>query len=108
MTDLSKIDLPADYRLSDGEVDNIVYLVCKYTVGWPMRQADKAVCQMMMGDVKGPEAVAKLVEVATEYVWDHICGEPDEPTQEQLFEHIAPVIADWFGKTTPAERAVTS
>lgn len=108
MGDLRKIALAADYELSDGEVDNIVYLVCKYTVGWQMRQCDKAVCQLMLGAVKGPEAVHRLVEATAEYVWDHICGEPDEPTAEQLYEHMAPVIAEWFGKTTPEERALTS
>lgn len=103
------LKLPEGYELSDGEVDNIVYLTCKYTIGWGMRACDKAVCDMMRDKkARGQEAVENLLEVATEYVWDHICGEPEEPSQEQLFDAMVPLLNEWFSKTTPEERAKTT
>jgi|WetSurMetagenome_2_1015567.scaffolds.fasta_scaffold1781515_1 hypothetical protein len=63
------IDLPTDYQLSDGEIDNIVYLTCKYTVGWQSRSVDVSVMKLMLGTtVRGKEAVTKLVENTCEYV----------------------------------------
>jgi hypothetical protein len=103
---MSKItaNIPADYRLSDGEIDNIVYLVCKYTVEWNMRQVDKMVCQRMMSEEKtGVSQIQDLVCVTCEYVWDHICGEPDTFTPESLVEHMAPMISSWFENTSSQE-----
>lgn len=97
-------NIPADYRLSDGEIDNIVYLICKYTVEWNMRQVDKAVCQMMMSKEKtGVPQIEDLVRVTCEYVWDHICGEPDNFTAEQLYDYMAPMITEWFKITSSQE-----
>lgn len=120
-----EITLPSDYRLTDGEIDNIVYLVCKYTVGWPMRQADLAICKYMAGEGTGVEQIRKLVRVTCEYVWDHICGEPgsgddedeektreivDEnaPTTENFYNYMAPLLMEWFSKTTQEDRSKTS
>ena len=101
------ISLPEGYKPSEGEINNFVYLVCKYTVGWMMRGADLAVCQMMTGPIVGKQGLEKLLEQTTEYVWDHICGEPEEPTAEQLALHMKPVLEEWYSKSTPEERAVT-
>ena len=43
------LNIPKDYKPSDGEINNLVYLTLKYTVGWSMRAADLAVMQMMAG-----------------------------------------------------------
>jgi hypothetical protein len=103
-------NIPEDYQLSNGEIDNIVYLICKYTVGWDMRQADRMACQMMMCKGKsGLASLQDLVHVTCEYVWDHICGEPINPTPEQLYEHMVPMISSWFENTTSQEeRSKTS
>lgn len=102
------IDLPDDYKLTAGEIDNIVYLICKYTVQWPARSVDIHIMSMMLGEARGKDAVETLVQNTCEYVWDHICGEPDEPTTEMLVEHIKPMIEEWFSKTTQEERSVTA
>lgn len=107
-----ELNLPDDYKLSDGEIDNIVYLACKYAIGWPMRQADLHVCRMMAGfnnenPPTGQEAVEKLLETTCEYLWDHICGEPDEFNTGQLVEHMTPVLNDWYSNTTPEDRSKT-
>jgi hypothetical protein len=101
------VELPIDYRLTEGEIDNIVYLTCKYTVCWSMREVDKTVCKMMAGDGLGIAYLRKLVRVTCEYVWDHISGEPEEPTQEQLYDHMAPILTEWFKTSTQAERSNT-
>lgn len=106
---LQDLPLASDYKLTDGEIDNIVYVVCKYTVGWQMRKADLQVCRSMLGDkLRGAEALHKLVQVTCEYVWDHIAGEPDNTSPEALYEHIAPAIAEWWKETTPEQRDSTA
>jgi hypothetical protein len=103
------IDVPDDYQPSDGEIDNIVYLICKYTVSWGMRQADLAVCKMMAErrGLTGKEGISNLAMVTCEYVWDHICGEPDDTSPEAFFEHMRPMLEEWYGNSTPEERANT-
>ena len=107
-----ELNLPEDYKLSEGEIDNIVYLTCKYTVQWPMRQVDLQVCKMMAGLDKptpptGSKAVGKLLEVTCDYLWDHVCGEPDDFTAKSLFEHMEPALKQWYSSTTPEDRAKT-
>lgn len=101
------LSLPADYKMTDGEIDNIVYLTCKYTIGWNMRQADLHVCKRLMGDAMGPQAVHKLLEATAEYLWDHVCGEPEHFTAQQLYDHMAPAILEFF-TFTPSVRNATS
>lgn len=102
------IGVPDDYVPSAGELDNIVYLVCKYTAGWSMRSADLAVCLMMVGEVKGSKGISNLVHVACDYVWDHICGEPSNTSSKKFFEHIKPMLEEWYSKTRPSDRALIS
>lgn len=104
------LELPVadDYVPSEGELNNFVYLTCKYTVGWGMRAADFAVCKMMAGDdIKGNEGLSRLLDVTTEYLWDHICGEPEEPTAEALYEHMRPILGEWYANSTVEDRANT-
>ena len=46
------------YEPSAGELDNIVYLVCRYTCGWNMCGADLAICLQMAGEVKGAKGIS--------------------------------------------------
>ena len=93
-----------DVELHDNEIDNVLYLTFKYTVEWPMRQVDKAVVLQMTRSQLELEAenpllfqhVSTMLEVACEYVWDHICGEPEEPSTKQLLDHIRPIIDNFF------------
>jgi hypothetical protein len=102
------IQVPDDYVPSDGEVNNLVYLTCKYTCGWPMRSVDLLICRQMAGDMRGAEGISKLVKVACEYCWDHVCGEPDDVSVEAFFEHVKHFLEHWYENTTPQERSKTS
>ena len=103
-----ELNLPENYQPSEGEINNIVYLCCKYTVGWPMRTADLAICNMMRDKtLTGQPAIENLLQVTTEYIWDHICGEPEEPSTEQLTTHMQPILQEWYNNTTPEQRATT-
>lgn len=108
---LLNISVEDDYVPSDGEINNIVYLVCKYTVGWPMRPAGLMVCTTMAGleggKITGNAGISCLVRVTCEYLWDHVCGEPETPTTEELFDHIRPALETWYANSTPEERADT-
>lgn len=110
MTKRLSIDVPENYEPSAGELDNFVYLVCKYTVNYSMRNCDAAVCTMMAstgGLIKGPAGLARLLEVTCEYVWDHLAGEPDEISPGDLIDHMAPLLEEWYSKSTVEERDVT-
>ena len=100
-------NVPKNYKPSAGELDNLVYLICKYGANWEMKQADLSVCLMMAGETIGPEGIKHLVEVTCEYLWDHICGEPTEPTAKQIQKHVEPLLEEWYSKTTPEQRAIT-
>lgn len=101
--------LPEDYELSDGEIDNIVYLCCKYTVQFNMRPADLFVCKKLFGQGKrGVESVQELIEITCEYIWDHICGEPDDFTTETLVNHMVPIFNKWFNDSSKEERSNTN
>jgi len=102
------INVPSDYTPSDGEVDNLVYLTCKYTIGWNMRACDLAIMKIMAGEMQGAEGISRLVENTCEFVWDHISGEPESFSGESLFEHMREPLEAWYAGTTPEERALTS
>ena len=106
MSATKTLELPVadEYVPGAGEINNIVYLICKYTVGWQMRAVDLQVCQMMAGEIKGNAGLSKLCDVTCEYVWDHICGETDDFTPEQLFDHMKPHLQQWYNNTTVEER----
>lgn len=102
------VDVPDDYVPSDGEVDNLVYLTLKYGAGWPMRGCDLTIVKMMAGNVRGSAGLSRLVYAACEYAWDHILGEPDGVTSEDMFGFMKPILEEWYSKTSQEERSVTS
>lgn len=98
-----------DYRPSDGELDNLVFLTLKYTIGWPMRQADKAVILQFAGDdLCGDAGISRVVEQACEYAWDHICGKPEDFDTDTLFDHIRPILNEWYDNSNVEQRSDTS
>lgn len=98
--------LADNYRLTDGEINNVVYLTCRFTVDWSMRGCDLAVCRMLVGgEIVGDSGVLRLIEETCEYVWDHICGETDEFTPEQLIEHMIPPMVKFFTEHGVAYRS---
>jgi len=100
------LDLPVadDYVPGAGELNNFVYAVCKYTVDWPMRNADLTVCLLMAGEIKGNAGLTRLCEVTCEYVWDHICGKPEDFTPDQLFDHMRPSLQLWYNQESVEQR----
>jgi methylglyoxal synthase len=64
----------------------------KYFAGFTMRNCDFKVIKMMGGD---PQVVAELddefIPQLAEYIWDHVMGEPEDPTVEELVEAIGVV-----------------
>ena len=101
------IEIPDDYKPSDGELDNLVYLALKYGANWQMRGCDKQVVLVMCENTIGSVGISKVLETACEYAWDHILGEPDEGTPEDMYNHLKPLIEEWYSKSTVEERANT-
>ena len=103
------LPIAPDYKPSEGELDNLVYLTLKYTVGWGMRVCDKSICLMMASDsLAGNEGISKLVETACEYAWDHLAGKPEDMSPADFFNHIKPMLLEWYKTSTPEERAITA
>jgi hypothetical protein len=102
------LGIPHDYRLEDGEIDNLVYLTCKYSASWGMRAADLAVCQMLAGSpLFGESGVSRLVNVTTRYLWDHILGEPGGTYADDMYAHMVPMLEEWYRLASPEERKST-
>jgi hypothetical protein len=77
------------YKPTDGELNNLCYLSMKYIAGFDMRNVDFTMVKTMGGD---PQFVATLTEqfipqLAT-YIWDHLMGEPEDPTVATIEEAI--------------------
>ena len=106
MRDL-ELKLADDYTPNSGELNNLVYLCCKYSTNWPMRQADLQVCLLMAGEIHGNAGISKLCEVTCEYIWDHICGEPEERSVDDFFNHMKEILQVWYEKTTVETRSCT-
>jgi len=109
--ELPLLNLPIsnNYKCTPTELDNLVYLVMKYSVGWNMRQADLAVVLTMSGgpdDIVGDAGISRLVSVVCDYLWDHICGEPEDLTVEQLYDFAQKFLFQWFEETTQEERSL--
>lgn len=101
-----RVVLPADYELQPAEINNLVYLTCKYGAGWPMRGADLALVLAMRDvELRGEAAVRNTIRVTCEYLWDHILGEPARPSVSGLYRKIAPLVTQWYGRTTSEQRS---
>lgn len=100
-----------EYLPSYGELDNLAYITCRGTINWPCRTADFVVCLNAAGgpdNIKGDKGISNYVSVICDYLWDHVMGEPENPTAQQLFAHIQAPLFEWYENTTPEERAVTA
>ena len=107
-TESLELPIPDDYVPSAGELNNFVYLTCKYTVGWIARSCDHMILLDMAGgpeNIRGNAGLTTLAKLACDYCWDHIAGEPDEYSSETLFNHIKPFLQEWFKNQTVEERA---
>jgi hypothetical protein len=109
--ELLNIDLPADYKPSIGELNNLAYITFKYTVGWRMREADFQVSLLMSGgqdNIAGKDGISNFIMNTCEYAWDHICGEPDQFAPIDLYNHLKPYVEVWYKEYTREERDDTS
>ena len=103
------LPIAADYKPSEGELDNLIYLTIKYTTRRNMRACDKSICLMMAGSsLVGDVGISTLIETTCEYAWDHLAGEPGDVSTQDFFDHIKPMLLKWYSTTTPEERAITS
>lgn len=74
---------------TQNELDNLAYLSMKYIAGWLMRSCDFEVVKLIAGPVDSISAMKeKFVPALAEYMWDHLMGEPDDPTQDDVQQTI--------------------
>jgi hypothetical protein len=76
---------PATHVPTINELNNLCYLSFKYIAGWHMRQCDFAVVTMMGGTPTSVNDIdTQYGPALAEYIWDHILGEPDDFTVEDI------------------------
>lgn len=86
-TEKMELQVPNDHKPTEGELNNICYLSMRYLLNWTMRVVDYEIIRMMSGEVNTLEEIdTKLIPPLAQYTWDHLMGEPDEPSQEQVEE----------------------
>ena len=107
-----KRHLPSDYIMSDGEMDNLIYLTLKHGCDSPMRQTDKAVVLRMFAQQEkakvGSDGIANLIMEAAVYGWDQILGKPDDPMPLTIARSMWPRIVWSFKHLTREQRSDTS
>ena len=83
--------------LIDAEVNNICYISMKYLCGWQMRQCDLVVVIMLAGEIKSlADLRTRYVEHLADHIWDHLMGEPDEPSADDLAHGINAIITEFY------------
>jgi hypothetical protein len=97
----TQVDLSTHVPTSN-EVDNICYLSMKYGIGWMMRQADLMVVTKMLGDGD----VNQLQDILSEYMWDHLMGEPENPTVEDIKLIVGAVTRNFYTLDPEVREAV--
>lgn len=100
------LNLPPDYKLTENEKDNLIYLSLRYTIDWTMRAADKQVVLFLAGGASTGKDIERLVKVACEYAWDHLAGKPLDGSPESYYEYMVPILESWYKTTTQQERDV--
>jgi hypothetical protein len=60
-----------------------------YTIGWEMREADFLVLETLIGAATTAEdpTVEEYMKAIAEYAWDHLAGEPDDWSAENIISH---------------------
>lgn len=87
-----KIDIRVDYdkhKPTENEMNNICFMAMKYGAGHIMRQVDLAMVNTLGGT---PDTVRGLsdrwIPSLADYMWDHIMGEPDDPSPEEMVDYV--------------------
>jgi hypothetical protein len=107
-----KRHLPSDYLMSDGEMDNLIYLTLKHGCHSFMRPTDKAVVLRMFAQQKkakvGADGIANLIMEAAVYGWEHMLGKPNDPLPLTIASSMWPRIVWSFKHFTREQRSDTS
>lgn len=103
----SQVDY-ATHRPTNGELNNLTYLSMKYLIGWGMRAVDLAVILHMTSPMENVnELESKFIPVLADYMWDHLMGEPESPTADDLAVAICVVRDLLYGQPEFERNAVS-
>jgi len=112
MTHQMTLELPVsdNYNPNAWELNRFVYLISKHTIGCTPRAIDHKMCLMLAGGInhiRGNEGLSKLCQATCDYLRDHICG-LDETHTQRFFDHVKPLLQEWYNNSTKEERSVYS
>ena len=103
-----QVDLDT-HEPTENELNNICYLSMKYIAGWPMRQADLKVVEIMGGEITTVRALDdKWIPNLADYIWDHLMGEPETISSEQITEGCKAVCNLIYGMPEEIREAVVA
>lgn len=92
------------YAPTNNELNNLCYLSMKYLIGWRMRVVDFHTVNMLGGTPKTIQELDKrYIPTLAEYMWDHLMGEPEEPTTDDL-EYAIKAVRDMLFSLSEKER----
>ena len=100
-TDPIQVDL-AKHVPTDNELNNIAYLSMKYGIGWQMRNVDFMAVKLMSTG----QGLAGFQEALADYNWDHIMGEPDDITVEDILECVKAITLQVYGMPVSIRDAI--
>lgn len=109
---MSKVKDPvvdfAKHKPTEGELNNLSYLSMKFIAGWGMRSADFAVVKTMGGKPATVNDLDKqFIPQLAEYIWDHLMGEPDEPSTKDVEAAVKAVRAGLYAMDEKARNSTT-
>lgn len=87
-----------EVMMTDNEINNLVYLCLKYIAGFPMRTCDFQLILAMHNSSKGGVGDERdnLASALSDYIWDHLLGEPDEPSSEEIKSAVVEIFGEFF------------
>jgi hypothetical protein len=74
-----------DHKPTVEELNNITYLSMKWLINWPMRDIDFVMIYKLAGEINTLKDIdEKFIPTLAEYMWDHVLGEPEDPTIDDI------------------------
>jgi len=94
----------ATHKPTEEELNNLCYLSFKHIIAWHMRATDYHIVRMMGGDPQTvDELKEKFIPELAQYIWDHMMGEPEDPTSEDITKAIV-ALCDFLFKMNESIR----
>jgi len=85
---------------TDNELNNLTHLSFRFILGLPtFRACDFMMVKMMAGKVESVRQLdKKFIPALADYMWDHMMGEPDELSEEDVEKMVKALRDQLYGQ----------